>query len=234
VVANLCIPIENKAVILLGDPIHDLLPALLEIIRSRLEESYLAVACLFNLSQLDDGKRILLQYAPMSWSTLDDTFDKPFDNPHCVLRILEQLLDDYTPYLAASMGMVSVQGEAVRWSLATLRHLVTDSHNACAVATQTGIPALAWQCLDLAASHIPLHQWTRDSLPDACLMLLVHLTQHDECLPTLREQDYDTTLKKIRGGGIHELRARTLWGVLRHEDPERTDDFDIAMESRLV
>jgi hypothetical protein len=226
VVANLCIPIENKAVILLGEPIHDLLPALLRIMRDCSEDSYLATACLFNLSQLNDAKQLLMRYTALPANADNaSTNSNWFDHPYSVLRTLENLMVEYTPILEASISILSVQSEAFRWSMGTLRHLVTNASNAIIVSSKTRIPALAVKCLGLAASTIPLVQWTRDSLPDACLMFLVHLAQHDECLPALRDTDYADTLCKVKGGGIHELRARALWGVL-HDGQE--DDADIC------
>jgi hypothetical protein len=63
IVNNLVIPRENKAAILLGEPVHALLPALLRIIQHRTSETYLSTVCLFNLSFLQpDGKSILMDY----------------------------------------------------------------------------------------------------------------------------------------------------------------------------
>lgn len=213
---------ENKAVILLSETVHSLLPALLYIITERLEESYLAAACLFNLSLLEDGKMLMLSYtvplSSLSGAKATQHIDnRPEDDTLSLslLRILEKLMLDYAPFLAASTAKTSVQSEAFRWSMGILRNLVTNQYNARIVALKTIVPALAVNCLNQAATNTYLEQWTRDSLPDACLMLLIHLAQSDEeCLTPLRGTDYTDALTKIKGGGIHELRAKVLLGVL--------------------
>lgn len=220
--ANLAIPVENKAVILLTDTKDDLLPALLRIISDRLGECYLAMAVLFNLSYLEDAKQSLLVYArapPDAQATY--SFHEPNDNPYSVLRTLEQLLIDYLPYLSHSVQ--SVQSESMRWAMGTLRNLATYNVNAERLSS-TRIPPVACQCL--AQSSRDLDQWTRDSLEDASLMLLVHLASHPPCAPGLRQCD-TTALEEISGqAGIHALRASVVLRQIKGEEtsPQKLDE----------
>lgn len=247
-ISNLAIPVENKAVMLLSDTVVDqLLPALLRLIRARTPECYLAVTCLFNLSYLEDAKVKLLSYVSEPTDGQGEArlsykcHSSPTDNPYSLLRTLESLLRDYSPYLArpakpsfitpffSSSGSagattkipVSVQSEAVRWSIATIRNLVTVYENARIVATTTIIPSISLFCLRTSMKD-DLSLWTRDSLEDAALMLLVHLVRHGDderdkgCINSAlkaqlpSEHLEDAFVKLLGKGGIHEMRANAI------------------------
>lgn len=60
---NLSIPYENKAVMMFGPGSTNLIENLVQIIRSRLPETYLACICLTNLSFLDDAIEPILNYS---------------------------------------------------------------------------------------------------------------------------------------------------------------------------
>jgi hypothetical protein len=225
ILANLCIPVDCKAVLLLPRPSDDLFPPLLNLIRKRHSDCYLSAAVLFNLSHLDDGKTRLMLYGTPPDKVLD-TYEhhSPENNPYSVLRTLESLLIDYVPVVVSNGPVHSVQAEAARWVFGVFRNLATLPENATTL-SQTKIPFLALQCL-LATSK-PLDQWTKDSLEDACGMLLLHLARHDECISALSEQLDAASLhafqQKLAGlGGIHELRAQTLCKRLVFE--EKKDD----------
>jgi hypothetical protein len=233
-IANLAIPTENKAVMLLSGTIDDLLPALLRIVRGRWNESYLAAACLFNLSYLGDAKGKLLRYVAPQLAREDEDnspalsyeFHLPEDNPCSLLRILESLLVEYTGFVSAPSVAVqaSVQREAVRWSMATLCNLVTNApDNAIVVGTKTGIPALAVTCLDLTDRDLEL--WSPDSLENSCLMLLARVAVRPESWASLSRllPDLDRVFGKLRGkGGIHEVRAAAILSHLKEEADERS------------
>jgi hypothetical protein len=257
-ITNLAIPAENKAVMLLSETIDDLVPALLRIVRGRWNESYLAAACLFNLSYLGDAKFKLLRYVAAHLAREDEgnspalsyEFHLPEDNPCSLLRILESLLVEYTGFVGApSVGVqASVQREAVRWSMATLRNLVTNApDNAVVVGTKTNIPALAISCLDLTDRDLEL--WSPDSLEDSCLMLLAHVAVRPESRASLVRllPDLDRVLAKLRGkGGIHEVRANAIFSHLKEEanlhplnaadgdSPRRGEEPSVVMVSTTV
>lgn len=199
--------------ILLTETIDELLPALMHIIHTRLNDAYLAVACLFNLSYLDDAKVKFLSYVSIELenSTIQDSLRPSLsrDSQFSLMRVLEALVVEYISFVSSPIQ--SVQKEAVRWSMASLRNLVTARENALAVGTTTAIPSIAVQCLE--KSNRDLSLWSKDSLEDASLMLLVHMTVHNETLTALRKLDgaLRAALSKLHGrGGIHELRANEI------------------------
>lgn len=251
-IANLAIPAENKAVMLLSETIDDLLPALLRVVRGRWNESYLAAACLFNLSYLGDAKSKLVRYVAAHLAKEDEDsspalsyeFHLPEDNPCSLLRILESLLVEYTGFVSAPSVDVqaSVQREAVRWSMATLCNLVTNApDNAIVVGTKTNIPALAVTCLDLTDRD--LEQWAPDSLENSCLMLLAHVAVRPESRVSLLRllSDLERVFGKLRGkGGIHEVRAAAILSHLKEEEVDArsvnktSDDSPRAGEQSVV
>jgi len=86
---NLSTPVENKAVMSLGEHSQDLLTTLMEVIETASPESHLCVICLYNLSFLDDAVDVLLNFCPgqetaeepmkASGHTADD--DESFGSP---------------------------------------------------------------------------------------------------------------------------------------------------------
>ena len=91
---NLCIPIENKAAIIFGEPYEVLMDALLAIVRSRSNESYLALVTLLNLSYIQDdhGKVALYNFVPkLNTGGTSDAASQygaqlPIDNPLSTIR----------------------------------------------------------------------------------------------------------------------------------------------------
>lgn len=216
---NLCIPMENKAVIMLGEPCDTLLPALLTTIRSRVPECYLAIVCLFNLSLLVESKPILLRYVPPA-SLESDCSETFFENSTSLLRTIESLTKGYLPFvtkLEKSSDILSVQREAVRWSFCLMRHLSTLAENAVVVANKTIFPFAAIQCIEVSLqTGKDLGFWRQDSLEASSLMILVHLAQHgEECISPWRSETVMPVLRRLKGkGGIHESRAVTLLQIL--------------------
>lgn len=227
---NLSIPPENKAVIILGDSYDVVMPALMGVLRERLPECYLAASCLFNLSFLDEAKSMILTYRSKQPRKGGQLFQQnyhhyvPEDDPDSLLRIIEVLMQEYTPIYVTSQRsssrrqqQTSVQEEAMRWSMAMLRKLVSDAknkENALLVVQRTTIHLQAAECL--AGSNKDLSLWTNGSLEDNCLMLLVHLACcGDECARPLNNKQTRQALQQLRGkGGIHDTRASVLLKVL--------------------
>lgn len=224
---NLCIPIENKAALIFGEPFEELMDALLAIVRSRTSESYLALATLLNLSYIQDdhGKVAIYNYI----SKLNEPSGKnvdaasqygallPIDNPSSTVRILESILQDCVPYVIRRREANSVELQCCRWSLNIIRNLISTIPAFCiAIGQQTAIPALSVQCL-AKSDTTNLGTWTRDSIEDACLMILIHVCQSDECVQLLQKNvvAMDELLSiceeiKSTKPGIHQLRATAL------------------------
>lgn len=222
IINNLCIPTENKAAILFGEPCEPLLSALLELIRDRHAESYLAAVVLLNLSYLPDdhAKTTLYNFVPSRVHNQNGeaasqySYQLPGDDPHSTIRTLESLLKDYVPYLNHKVN--SVEQQCCRWSMNVLRNLVTVPEFASAVGTKTAIPVLAVLCLSHAdASN--LKAWTRDSLEDACLVLLVRVCKIEASVVALKENKSAldqllTVCEELEGTqGIHQARAGALF-----------------------
>jgi hypothetical protein len=226
---NLCVPVENKAVLVLGSETttDKLLTALVRMLHRDDPNSYLVAAILFQLSHLDDAKVWLMNAnVPMERSlTLHQPTDKLFlKGIHAtLLRVIESVLLDVSPFLFQTSVKSSVQSETFRFLMSMMRHLVTAKQNAVVVATETIIPTLALDCL--ARSQRDLGYWTRDSPEEASLMLLVHVCNHVECLEALRRLEYRTALEKLRGkGGIHEVRALSVLKLLMNDDQREGEE----------
>ena len=221
---NLCIPPENKAAILLGEPYKLLLPALLQIIASRMAESHLAAVCLYNLSFLGEGHSFLFHYVPppVAGEPLSEYRHlAPLDNPTSLFRILESAVQDFLPFVSVAQDkpmVVSVEGEVVRWCLGLFSNI--EKVNPKAVVTQSVLPHAAVQCLQYFSKH-DLSLWKRDSLPDISLMLLVRLARDATCVAVLRRsQEARQVLESLEGrGGIHETRAKALLELLQQQEP---------------
>lgn len=237
IVNNLCIPTENKAAILFGEPCEPLLNALLALIRDRLPESFLAAVTLLNLSYLQDdhAKMTLYNYIPTvvsddnSGAASTYTYQLPGDDPISTIRTLESLLKDCFPYINQKVN--SVEQQCCRWSMNVVRNLVTVPENALAVGTKTAIPALAVAALS-QADTADLRTWVRASLEDACLMLLVHVCKIDACVNSLKEnkaalENLLNVCEKLDGSpGIHQMRAAALF--------QRLDDVDTSTAGNSV
>lgn len=225
---NLCIPVENKAVILFGEPCDPLLNSLLLLIRNQTADAYLAIVILLNLSYLSDdhAKTTLFQFI----CTLDSgsseaastyAYRLPSDDPNSLIRILEALLQDFAPY--ANTKVNSAEQQCCRWSMNVIRNLVALPTIAATVGTKSSVPQIAAHLLARADTD-NLQTWTRDSLEDACLMLLITVCSLDSAVVLL--QANQSTLNNIltvcaklkTTQGIHQTRAIALSNRLKSEE----------------
>ncbi len=213
----------------MGDQGHPLVSALLETIRARVSECYLAVVCLYNLSLLPEAKPILFRYIPSQRrpETHSATYLKKTTS---LLRTIESLTKDCLPLVINidhASDILSVEREAVRWSLCLMRHLSALRENAVVVANETIFPLAAIQCLQVSLqSNIDLGFWRQDSLETSSLMILVHLAQNgEECVERLRSYtNVQPVLRQLKGkGGIHELRAITVLQILEEAPIDASD-----------
>lgn len=259
---NLCIPVENKAAILLNPkPLQQLIPALLKLLRKRVPESYLAMVCLYNLSFLQDAKLLFFSFVPaVEQNDNNEGLESyrqyaPTDNPISLLRTVESAMKEFIPYLVqlqeqqalGGSGSIrsrsfrltdSVEWEVIRFGMGMFRNLVTKKENAIVAATETVLPTLAIQSLQVSNRDLSL--WSRDSLEDASLMLLVHLAQHDECIKSLQQNIWNDetrqVLQSLHGkGGIHETRAMALLRLLeRGHKPTKRKKNQYSIPLSLV
>jgi hypothetical protein len=226
IINNLCIPIENKAAIIFGDAFESLMDALLEIVRKRVGESYLALVALVNLTYLQDdhAKIAVFNHVPRLDRHFGDneapsqySYKLPGDGPLSIIRTLESLLQDYVPYTITHRSINSVEQQCCRWALNIVRNLICSVPSHCVIVGKaTQIPALAIQCL-VQSDTTSLATWSKDSLEDACLMILVHIFRIDDCMSVLSDdrvaiEGLRTVCEKLKNTppGIHQLRATTL------------------------
>lgn len=226
VINNLCIPIENKAAIIFGEPFELLMNSILQLVQTRSTESYLALVALLNLSYIQDdhAKAVMFNYvlkAPNASSTMEGRnnygFQLPIDNMLSSTRILESMIQDYIPYVDRQRGVNSIELQCCRWSMNVIRNLIaTSPTHSTAIAQRTKIPFLAIQFLT-KSDPTNLATWTRDSLEDASLMVLIHICRFDECVNVLKSNSaavdqliaFCKEMKNMRIG-IHPLRASAL------------------------
>ena len=194
---NLSIPFENKNVMSLGPSSNILLDAVLKVIQNGEKESYLCCILLMNLSFLEDAQFKLLEY------------NGGLDDSKSLLATMELLLKTYSQFL--DRKVLSVEGEAVRWSTGLLRNL-TSTKKGAIVVSQTDIPSMVLSYV--RDSRKPLHEWTLDSLEDLSLQVLVNLATYEqsaECLKLLKAQHaFDSIVSQGQDGSIHVVRASFL------------------------
>jgi hypothetical protein len=241
---NLCIPIENKAALIFGEPYEELMDALLRIVRSRSSESYLALATLLNLSYIQDdhGKVAIYNYIYKLSNDGGNNLDAanqygaqlPIDNPLSTIRILESMLQDYLPYVTCRRKVNSVELQCCRWSFNIIRNLISSIPAICvAVGQQTTIPALSVQCL-AKSDTTNLGTWTRDSIEDACFMILIHICRFDDCVHLLRQNvvamdELLAICEEIKNTepGIHQLRAAALLDRLEESQCSQSIGYSV-------
>ena len=241
---NLCIPEENKRHMLLGEIRDALLFSLLHIFQRRLAESHIAAACLYNLSFLEEAKLMLIPYTPPATLTAalmmttrtrsaqsSYGFQSPTANKDSLLRIVEDLVVTFTPSIRRGheKQVSTVEAATVRWCMALMRNLVTVQDNAAIVAGTTKFPFLAAHVLD--ESDRDLAYWTRDSLEDSSLLLLLLLVQSgsESCLVMEKQAPEIRTMceKVSKYPGIHGVRADAILQRLdQARDPDNTTAID--------
>jgi hypothetical protein len=158
---NLSIPHDNKRVMVLERGSQKLIGNLCKVIASGKKEAYLCCIILMNLSFLEPATQIIGQFSPKT--TLRGPRLTPLENPHSLLRILQ----DLTAHAA--------RGTAdFRWAIGLLANLSKFPENALLIGL-TGMPRLAIE--NLALSKVKPSEWKTNSLEDFSLYLLLHLAE---------------------------------------------------------
>ncbi len=299
IINNLAIPLENKAALVSNRTLMD---ALLFVISKNFPETHLCCVCLMNLSYTENASvpihNVMLQYQMSTPSDSagdgnddNNNYDEDgvslsviLNNPNSLLRILETMIKDYTHILIgnlsktySSRSLVSVQGEAVRWTVGWMRNVTVD-YICCQWLCQTRLPydmiqvfhaeittTIATTAASSMTANTPTHgtlsssslsafesssvsalspvaaspttsgassstfvsKWTRDSLPDLALGVLLNLVQYSDCCEQLLERSapllMDSLEPIVDQGGIHDMRASMILCRLeQHHQPSQT------------
>lgn len=103
------------------------------------------------------------------------------DDTKSLLRSIESLIQDYRPFLQSKV--LSVEGEAIRWSIGLLRNL-TKKEVHCSIIARTDIPFLIISLL--VASPHPLIRWSKDSVEVMSLTVLKNMACHESTKSLLK------------------------------------------------
>jgi hypothetical protein len=155
---------------------------------------------------------------PETYRVVHNNIKSALDEPTSCIRTIESILRDTIPYRHAK-GSVEQQCCRWAMNVVR-NLVAANAENGLAVAKSTVIPELAVTCLlvhnhvtttttttkhnhnitnnkgldepahTVATTTHDYATWTRDSLPDAAIMVLVHLAKDDDCLDQLRRNQY--------------------------------------------
>lgn len=227
---------------------------MLAILRQKLPECHLVVACLFNLSFYEETKHMLFHYVPTvalkhaDQDTPEEySFSQPTEKKDSLLRILERITHEFVPYYVQHRESIrydsnkrnhqelpkSVEASTLRWTMCLLRNLSTDPDHAALLATTTKFPAAALGLLKATAQYTDLSLWSHDSLPEACLVFWVWLVQSsgEACRHLQRQFDDDSEMSAVsvlqpvtEQPGIQGARAKMVLSRLQAADDSMTTE----------
>lgn len=103
------------------------------------------------------------------------------DDSRSLLRSIESLIQDHRPFLQSKI--LSVEGEAIRWSIGLLRNL-TRKEAHCSIIARTDIPFLTLTLL-VSTPH-PLIRWSSDSVEVMSLTVLKNMASHESTRSLLK------------------------------------------------
>ena len=201
IMANLSVPMENKAVLTLGNSSYSLFSALYTIIQQKHPEAYISCICLVNLSYLKEAQEPLFLFSP---SASSHEKKSPLENSISACRIIENLIQTciYPPIAA------TVQSEAVRWACTFLKN-VSTTEKICTLIANTKIPLHIVGYLYFTKR--PVTKWTKSSIEDSSLQIVLNLSQWEVSKNLLKKLKACEALRPIIGsGGIHDYRASAI------------------------
>jgi hypothetical protein len=139
------------------------------------------------------------------------------------------LLKDFVPYVHLKVN--SAEQQCCRWSMNFIRNLASVPELALSIGTTTAVPMLAVRCL--AQSDLTsIQTWTRDSLQDACLVLLVIVCAIDAVRVLHSSKDVAEQLVTVcneleKRQGIHQVRAIALRNRLDEMDSSQSIGYSV-------
>jgi hypothetical protein len=123
-------------------------------------------------------------------SDLDVTWNSNF-----LLKCVENLMKEHRSFLLSRL--LSVEGEAIRWSIGLLRNL-SKTRRHCTILSKTEIPSLIVSFIE-KSPHQPIG-WNKDSLEEMCFTVLLNLSQFQESRQVLIElQTYQVLENLVQG-----------------------------------
>ena len=122
------------------------------------------------------------------------------------INSMERCMKTFTPFLQSEV--VSVEKEAIRWSLGLLRN-ITKTKEHCALIIETEIPAMIVSFIK--STNSPVLQWTENSIEESSLLIMCNLIQYTVGQDALKRLKAHKVVEPIIGkGGIHDYRAGVI------------------------
>lgn len=216
VLNNLSIPIENKAVMVLGASSGVLLNALTVVMAKCPSHAYLCACCLMNLSYLEDAVEPILYFCPSNAKIGDGhkchVHLSPLKRTDSLLRTLERTMVEFFPYFAQKKKKTtrrSVEGEAIRWTMGFVRNVTGNDEANATLVSRTKIPGIVVACIQ--NSPRPVIEWTKDSTEEMALQVMCNLARWPESGEVLRQAGALGAMDPLIGvGGIHAFRANMI------------------------
>lgn len=196
---NLAIPLETKPLMLDNGLLLTQLYAVVQ--EKPPADTYLACLCLRNLSfDATHGQR-LLSWGGDLLGLLQDLFVAFAPR----VMVLHTSNSNATTTLMMKKNLQSAEGLALKWSAGLVRQVTEASPEI--LNQYKDLVRILMELISQCAQHVPLHDWTVDSLPDSCLVTILGLAKSKNCT-VLRELDAAQCLSPLIGkGGIHDTRA---------------------------
>jgi hypothetical protein len=186
---NLSIPSENKKAFNTEEMRNTLVGALVQVVESDPNESYLACIALMNLSFLEACVADIACYPGL-------------------LPVIEELLKEGVRSKAGSG-----KSEGVRWAAGLLKNLSKNQHAASLIAQTSIVPSL----LQTIKSPSGSSRWSNNSVEDFTLFVMLHLAQHQSHVGDLFDRaKVVIALAPIAKSvvGVHSLKATLALGIL--------------------
>jgi len=199
--ANLSIPMENKAIMALGHLSQEILSVLYKIIHEEAPEAYLACICLVNLSFLGDAIEPLFFFSfSNSCNNTSTSLGHEFSGYHIMEQIIQKC--------GVLPGTQSPESEAVRWLYVLIKN-ITNTKRICSTIARTKIPFHIIRLLN--STQQPLLKWTSGSIEDSSLKILLNLSKWKESKEQLIQCNTSQVIQPFVGKeGIHGYRASVI------------------------
>lgn len=121
-------------------------------------------------------------------------------NSNSLLKCIENLMKEHRSFLLSRL--LSVEGEAIRWSIGLLRNL-SKTRRHCMILCKTEIPSLIISFIE-NSPHQPIG-WNKDSLEEMSFTLLHNLSEYQESRQVLIDLQTHSKLEKLVQGANGQL-----------------------------